>query len=86
MRHWSVKFQKIWNFHLKHRWYRLEQVHNFIVRGGNLILEISVFGIKTADTGREDLSILITNLLMAHLAEAGECKYNNQHLGTSNIL
>jgi hypothetical protein len=39
MRQWSGKFQKLWNFRLKHRCYRFEQVHNFIVRGGNLTLK-----------------------------------------------
>ena len=39
-------------FSLKTSMYRLKQVHNFIVRGSNLILKISVFGIETADRGR----------------------------------
>jgi len=36
MRHWSVRFQKLWNFRVKHRRYRLECVLITVVRGGNL--------------------------------------------------
>lgn len=62
MRHWSGKFQKLRNFRLKPRWYRLEQVHNFIGREGNLTLKISVLGVKTADTGRDGVLVIIKTL------------------------